>query len=91
LATAKNTVLLDYLIYVERLIIIKDVRLIIKPSIARRLLKQGFQIVDIKPQKQIDGTTDFTRCVFLFGYKDGIDKATNKKLKWMYYDDYINN
>lgn len=50
-------------------------RLIIQPSIARKLLKQGYKIVDIKPQKQEDGTTDFTRCVFLFEYKNGIDSA----------------
>jgi len=48
-------------------------RLIIKPSIARKLLHKGYKIIDIKPQKQTDGTTDFTRCVFLFAYKEGID------------------
>jgi hypothetical protein len=49
-------------------------RLVIQPSIARKLLKLGYKIIDIKPQKQIDGTTDFTRCVFLFEKQDGIDK-----------------
>lgn len=37
----------------------------------------GYQIVDLKPQKQEDGTTDFTRCVFLFAYKNGIDNEIN--------------
>jgi predicted CoA-binding protein len=48
--------------------------LVIQPSIARKLLKLGYKIIDIKPQKQTDGTTDFTRCVFLFEKVDGLDK-----------------
>jgi hypothetical protein len=48
-------------------------RIVIKPSVARKLLKNGFRIIDIKPQRQEDGTLDFTRCVFLFEYTDNID------------------
>ena len=49
-------------------------RLIIQPSTARKLLKLGYQIIDLKPQKQTDGSVDYTRTVFLFAFKDGIDK-----------------
>ena len=48
--------------------------MVIQPSIARKLLKLGYKIIDIKPQKQTDGTTDFTRCVFLFEMTDGLDR-----------------
>lgn len=48
-------------------------RVVIKPSIARKLLKLGFQIIDIKPQRKESGEIDFTRCVFLFNYTDEID------------------
>ena len=46
--------------------------LVIKPSIARKLLKMGFHIIDIRPQKQEDGTMDFTRCAFVFENKEGL-------------------
>ena len=49
--------------------------LIIKPSIARKLLKMGFRIIDIRPQKQEDGTTDFTRCAFVFENVEGLKEA----------------
>lgn len=48
-------------------------RIVIKPSTARKLLKLGFKIIDIKPQRQDDGTIDFTRCVFLFAYTNNLD------------------
>lgn len=45
----------------------------------------GYRIIDLSPQKQTDGTTDFTRCVFLFAYEKGIDEAIevlkNKTIK----------
>ena len=46
--------------------------IVIKPSIARKLLRMGFNIVDIRPQKQEDGTMDFTRCAFVFEDKEGL-------------------
>lgn len=46
--------------------------LVIKPAIARKLLKMGFHIIDIRPQKQEDGTMDFTRCAFVFENKEGL-------------------
>lgn len=54
----------------------KKFSVVIKPTVARKLLKagKGYQIVDIKPQKQTDGSTDFTRCVFVFEWKEGLDE-----------------
>lgn len=57
-------------------------QIVIKGSIARHLLKNGFVIKDVKPQIQQDGSIDFTRNVFLFeakvGLKDAIKKLINK-------------
>lgn len=53
-------------------------RLVFKPSIARRLLKNDYKVVDIKPQKQQDGSVDYTRVIFVFEYKDGIDAIINE-------------
>ena len=39
---------------------------IYKPSIAHQLLQMGYVIKDVKPQKQENGTTDYSRCVFMF-------------------------
>lgn len=50
-------------------------QIVIKASIARKLLKMGFNIVDVRPQKQQDGTIDFSRCVFVFAAKEGLRKA----------------
>ena len=46
--------------------------LVIKPAIARKLLKMGFHIIDIRPQKQEDGTMDSTRCAFVFENREGL-------------------
>lgn len=50
-------------------------QIVIKASIARKLLKMGFNIIDIRPQRQENGTTDFSRCVFVFDGKEGLKKA----------------
>lgn len=48
-------------------------QIVIKPTIARKLLKGGFRIIDIKPQKNVHtGEYDFTRCVFVFEGKEGL-------------------
>lgn len=51
-----------------------ETRIIIKGSIARKLLKLGYTIVDIYPQRRTDGTYDYTRSSFVFAYEDGIDE-----------------
>jgi hypothetical protein len=56
-------------------ILTENNQIVIKASNARKLLKMGFKIVDVKPQKQEDGTIDFTRCVFVFEGKEGLNKA----------------
>lgn len=62
--------------YKEGMVILKERnQTVIKGSIARKLIKMGFNIVDVKPQRQENGTIDFTRCVFVFGAKEGLQKA----------------
>ena len=46
-----------------------------KPSVAHQLLQMNYVIKDVKPQKQEDGSIDYTRCVFLFEDKEGIEYA----------------
>lgn len=58
----------------------KDPRIVIKPAVARKLLKLGYQIIDIKPQRQDSGFIDFTRSVFLFKYADGLDENIQRLL-----------
>jgi len=50
-------------------------QVVIKPSVAKKLLNMGFQIVDIRPQKQTDGTVDYTRSVFIFQGKEGLSNV----------------
>lgn len=52
--------------------------IVIKPAIARKLLKMGYHISDIRPQKQEDGTIDFTRCVFVFDWAKGLGEAIRR-------------
>lgn len=48
-------------------------QVVIKPTIARKLLRNGYSIIDIKPQRNVEtGEYDFTRCVFVFQGKDGL-------------------
>lgn len=58
----------------------KNPRIVIKPAVARKLLKLGYKIIDIKPQRQESGFIDFTRSVFLFEYEDGLDDDIQKLL-----------
>ena len=55
-------------------------QIIIKGSISRQLLKMGFTIIDVRPQKQSDGTIDFSRNVMVFQAKTGLRDAVNKLL-----------
>ena len=55
-------------------------QIIIKGSISRQLLKMGFTIIDVRPQKQLDGTIDFSRNVMVFQAKTGLRDAVNKLL-----------
>ena len=54
----------------------KDVITVFTAKVARKLLREGFTIVDIKPDK-----TDFEgkRTLFLFKYEDGIMESLSTK------------
>lgn len=54
----------------------KDVITVFTAKKARKLLKEGYTIVDIKPDK-----TDFEgkRTLFLFKYEDGIMESLSSK------------
>ena len=54
----------------------KEVITVFTAKKARKLLKEGYQIVDIKPDK-----TDFEgkRTLFLFKYEDGIMESLSTK------------
>lgn len=55
-------------------------RLVIKPSIAKTLLRMGFSIIDLKPFRNMDGTFDYTKCIFIFKEEEGLDEII-KRLK----------
>lgn len=50
-------------------------QVVIKPAITRKLLRMGYIIKDVKPQRQMDGNIDYTRCVFVFKGKHGLNEA----------------
>lgn len=60
----------------RKLIMKKEVITVFTAKKARKLLKEGYQIVDIKPDK-----TDFEgkRTLFLFKYEDGIMESLSTK------------
>lgn len=51
-----------------------ETRIVFKISVARQLLKLGYTIIDLKPQKNRNGELDFTRCYFVFLWQEGIDE-----------------
>jgi hypothetical protein len=62
--------------YRKEIIMKKEVITVFTAKKARKLLKEGYQIVDIKPDK-----TDFEgkRTLFLFKYEDGIMESLSTK------------
>lgn len=50
-------------------------QLVIKGDLARKLLKRGYEIKDLKPKKNLDGTYDYTRSIFVFKWKEGLLEA----------------
>lgn len=46
-----------------------------KVSIARRLVKMGYQIIDLKPAKTSDDKLDFHRTIYVFEDKPEVTKA----------------
>ncbi|UNC92731.1 hypothetical protein [Candidatus Contubernalis alkaliaceticus] len=56
---------------------IKEAKLVFTPQLARHLLKNGYQIIDIKPDRKKMHDT-----VFVFRFDDGIlEEIKNFKLK----------
>ena len=53
----------------------EKIHYVFKPSVAHQLLQMGYVIKDVCPQKQEDGSIHYTRCVFLFKDKEGIEYA----------------
>lgn len=51
---------------------------IFKGGIARLLLRKGYRLVDILPQKLSDGTMDYTRSCFLFADENDIRLELDK-------------
>lgn len=49
-------------------------RLVFKTNIARKLLRMGYRIVDLKPYKNENGEFDFTRSIYVFADENDIDK-----------------
>lgn len=52
--------------------------MVIKHSLAKKLLQRGYQIIDLQPKQNQDGSTDYTRAVYIFQYKSGIHDDIQK-------------
>lgn len=53
-------------------------QIVIKGDLARKLLRKGFVIKDLKPKRNIDGTYDYTRSIFVFENKEGLEETINE-------------
>ena len=53
--------------------------MVIKGDLARKLLKMGYVIGDLKPKLNTDKVTyDYTRSVFMFNKAPGLEEAIEK-------------
>ena len=53
-------------------------RMVIKHSLAKLLLKEGFIIKDLQPKKNTDGTFDYSRSVYIFKADEKLNEAINR-------------
>lgn len=53
-------------------------RLVFKVNVARQLLRMGYRIVDLKPNRTKDGKLDFTKTIFVFADENGIAEEIEK-------------
>lgn len=53
-------------------------RLVFKVNVARQLLRMGYRIVDLKPNRTKDGKIDFTKTIFVFADENGIAEEIEK-------------
>lgn len=56
-------------------------RLVFKVNIARKLVRMGYRIVDLKPSKTKDGQTDFNKSIFVFADENNIEEEIEKLTK----------
>lgn len=52
--------------------------MVIKHSLAKLLLKEGFIIKDLEIKKNTDGTFDYSRAVYIFKADEKLDEAINR-------------
>ena len=61
-------------------------RLVFKVNIARKLVRMGYRIVDLKPAKTKDGKIDFNKSIYVFADENNIaeeiEKLTNNYLPY---------
>ena len=53
-------------------------RLVFKVNIARKLVRMGYRIVDLKPAKTKDGKTDFNKSIYVFADENNIAEEIEK-------------
>lgn len=56
-------------------------RLVFKTNVARKLLKMGYRIVDLKPSRTRDGEPDFSRSIFVFADENGIEQEIENLIR----------
>jgi hypothetical protein len=52
--------------------------LVIKGDLAKKLLALNFKIIDLMPKRELDGSFDYTRSVFIFKNEDGLLEAIDR-------------
>lgn len=58
-----------------------ETRLVFKVNVARKLLRMGYRIVDIKPAKTKDGQTDFNKSIYVFADENNIAEEIKRLTK----------
>ena len=56
-------------------------RLVFKVNIARKSVRMGYRIVNLKPAKTKDGKTDFNKSIFVFADENNIAEEIEKLTK----------
>lgn len=52
--------------------------LVIKGDLAKKLIDLNYKIIDLMPKRELDGSYDFTRTVFIFKNENGLLDAIDK-------------
>jgi len=52
--------------------------LVIKGDLAKKLLDLKYEIIDLMPKRELDGSYDYTRTVFIFKNVDGLLDDINR-------------